>query len=375
MRPILHALFLISILCTSTLALAQTSDAGVPDAADAAAPPPVPATPTKLRVYTKPIEPFAFQKDGKDLGFSLELWDRIARELGTEYEVVWVKTVAELTDAVKKKEADVGIAAISITSEREKSMDFTTPFYESGLAILSKAQGKGVFAIMKETFWNASMGKGALVLLIILVICAHLVWFFERRNNAEQFPQPYAKGIWESSWWAISTILSGGCDAKGPNHVIGRLFGALWMLICIIVITYFTAAITTVMTVNQLTSDINGPQDLPGKTVATVQGSTAEKYLREHGAKVTTFEAIDGAFDAMDRGQVVAVVYDQPILAYHLKVAGGSGQTVVGLFERQNYGIALQENSPLRKPINTVLLKLAEDGVIDELRTKWFGDH
>jgi polar amino acid transport system substrate-binding protein len=284
-----------------------------------------------------------------------------------------MKTVNEVVDAVKEGKADVGIAAISITSEREKSVDFTTPYYESGLAILTRAQGKGIFALMKETFWTKGTAKGALVILILLVICAHLVWFFERRANAEQFPQPYGKGLWESSWWAISTILSGGCDAKGPNHVAGRFFGAIWMLTCIIVITYFTAAITTVMTVSQLQSDINGPNDLPGKEVATVGGSTAEKYLKAHGAKVHPYPTIEDAFVAMDKKDVVAVVYDEPILSYHVKVAGPEGQQVVGLFERQNYGIALQPGSPLRKQINTILLELAEEGVIDDLRAKWFG--
>src|SRR5687768_14723547 len=369
----IHLVVALVLAFVSATASAQTPG----DAAPTAAPPtpevaPAPP-PAKLQVYTKPIEPFSFQRDGKDLGFALDLWQRVAAKIGAEYEVHWVATVGDLIEAVKTKNADVGIAAISITSEREKSVDFTTPYYESGLAILTRAQGKGIFALMKETFWTKGMAKGALVLLLLLVICAHLVWFFERRANAEQFPQPYGKGLWESSWWAISTILSGGCDAKGPNHVAGRLFGAIWMLTCIVVITYFTAAITTVMTVSQLQSDINGPNDLPGKDVATVGGSTAERYLNSHGAKVHAFPTIDEAFAAMDKKEVDAVVYDEPILSYHVNVAGAGGQTVVGLFERQNYGIALQPGSPLRKQINTILLELSEEGVIDELREKWFG--
>jgi ABC-type amino acid transport substrate-binding protein len=332
------------------------------------------APPAKLIVYTKPIEPFSFQKDGRSNGFSLELWDRVARELGVDYELRWVKTVGELIEVVKAKQADVGIAAISITSEREKAIDFSTPYYESGLAVLTRAQGTSILELMKQTFWTRTMAKAGLVIFILLIACAHLVWLFERKVNPQQFPPTYAKGIWESSWWAISTILSGGCDAKGPMHVVGRVFGALWMLTCIVTITYFTAAITTVMTVNHLTSDIKGPSDLPGKEVATVAGSTAERYLRDHGAQVHPFDSADGAFAAMDRKEVVAVVYDQPILAYHVKVAGRRGQQVVGLFERQNYGIALREGSPLRKRVNTILLELAEEGVIDDLRSKWFGE-
>ena len=355
------------VLCLFTTAAAQ------PAPGDAPPPPPAPPA-AKLQVYTKPIEPFAFQKDGKNLGFSIELWDRIAQKLGVSYEIHWLKSVTELIDAVKAKRADVAIAAISITSEREKVVDFTTPFYESGLAILTRAEGKGVLDLMKDTFWTASVAKAMLILLAVFVVLAHGVWFFERKVNADQFPKPYRTGIWESAWWAISTMLSGGCDAKGPMHTLGRVLGAIWMLVCIVVLTYFTAAITTMMTVSQLSSAINGPNELPGKKVATVMGSTAEKYLKEHGSKVSSFDAIDGALEAMNAKKVDAVVYDEPILSYKSKVAGQPGQQVVGLFERQNYGIALQTDSTLRKQINTVLLELAEDGTINDLRTKWFGN-
>jgi ABC-type amino acid transport substrate-binding protein len=327
-----------------------------------------------LNVYTKPIEPFAFERDGKAAGFSIDLWDRVAREIGTPYEVHWVKSVPEIIDALKTKQADVGIAAISITSEREAQVDFSTPFYESGLGILVKAKGRSAVSVIGEAVFTTTVLKFFLLLVAILVVISHLVWFFERDVNPEQFPRPYLKGIWESSWWAIATILSGGCDAKGPMVVMGRIVAAFWMLVCIIVITYFTAAITTIMTVNQLSSDINGVNDLPGKKVATVKNSTAERYLQEHGSKVTGFDTIEEAYEALDQGDVVAVVYDQPILDYHLKVAGGSSEQVVGrMFQRQNYGIGLQQDSPYRKQINSALLKLREDGTIDDLRAKWFG--
>jgi len=326
-----------------------------------------------LQVYTKPIEPFSFQREDKAVGFSIDLWEHVARELGVKYEIHWVKTVGDLIDALQAKQADVAIAAITISSERQKVVDFSTPYYQSGLGILVKAQGKGPVGIIKETFGTSFVLKVLLVLFGLLIASGHLVWLFERNHNPDQFPRPYLEGVWEATWWAISTILSGGCDAKGPVALMGRLVGAFWMLVCIIVITYFTAALTTVMTVNQLTSDISGPNDLPGKKVATVRGTTAEKYLLAHGVKVTAFEKIDEAYEALERHDVVAVVYDEPILSYHVKNAGASDEQVVGLFERQNYGIGLQDGSPYRKRINLALLKLSEDGVLDELRAKWFG--
>jgi len=328
----------------------------------------------KVKVYTKPIEPFSFEQNGKTMGFSIDLWERLAKETGLEYEIVWVKTVGEVIDALKEKKADMGVAAISITAEREAVIDFSQPFYEAGLSILVNAQTQSSLGALGKSLMTPDFVKLLGVVFLILVITAHLVWIFERKENPEQFPSPYFKGVWESAWWAISTILSGGCDAKGPVVIGGRIVGAFWMLVCIIFITYFTASITTIMTVNQLTSDINGPGDLPGRAVATVKGSTAEKYLAANRAEVHAFATIDEAYAALTKKKVQAVVYDAPVLLYHLKSATSGQQKVVGrLFQRQNYGIGLQQNSPHRKTLNEALLKLRESGFLDELQTKWFG--
>src|SRR5262245_41499679 len=74
------------------------------------------ASAEKLKVYTKPIEPFSFEQNGKAVGFSIDLWERLAKEIGADYEITWTKSVGELVDALKKKDADIAVAAISITS-------------------------------------------------------------------------------------------------------------------------------------------------------------------------------------------------------------------------------------------------------------------
>ena len=102
--------------------------------------------------------------------------------------------------------------------------------------------------------------------------------------------------------------------------------------------------------------------------------STAEKYLTDHHLEFRAFSSVDAASDALVAQQVKAVVYDAPVLLYRA-TKGGNGQVqVVGrLFEKQNYGIALQQGSPYRKTINQALLKLGEEGYLGELRQKYFG--
>jgi polar amino acid transport system substrate-binding protein len=146
------------------------------------------------------------------------------------------------------------------------------------------------------------------------------------------------------------------------------------MLVSIVLIAYFTAAVTTEMTVKSLTGDISGPGDLPGIKVGTIAGSTAEAWLRRNKAKVSPYPDVPSAVAALNSGELKAVVYDAPVLRYYLSKRTGTRLRLVGpTFEKQFYGIGLQQESPLRLPINRALLALNERGFMDELQKKWFG--
>src|SRR5438034_8012326 len=90
----------------------------------------------KIRIVTKPVQPFSFTENGKLIGFSIDLWEAVAREAGLQFEIKSVETVPQMLEALKTKQADVAIAAISITAERHAMMDFSQPYYDSGLQIL-----------------------------------------------------------------------------------------------------------------------------------------------------------------------------------------------------------------------------------------------
>ncbi len=108
--------------------------------------------------------------------------------------------------------------------------------------------------------------------------------------------------------------------------------------------------------------------------VGTVATSTAETWLRNNKAKVSSYPDVATAIAALNSGEVKAVVYDAPVLRYQLSKKSGTRLHLVGpTFERQSYGIGLQQDSTLRVPINRALLALNERGFMEELQKKWFG--
>src|SRR5205814_9229044 len=120
--------------------------------------------------------------------------------------------------------------------------------------------------------------------------------------------------------------------------------------------------------------DISGPGDLPGIKVGTVAASTAEAWLRKNKAKVASYPDVASAIAALNSGELKAVVYDAPVLRYYLSKKIGTRLRLVGpIFEKQSYGIVLQQESPLRLLINRALLALNERGFMDDLQMQWFG--
>lgn len=81
--------------------------------------------------------PFEFKQDGKYTGFDIELWDAIAKEAGLKYELRPMDFNG-IIPGLQTGNLDAALAGITIRDDRKKVIDFSDPYYESGLAILVK---------------------------------------------------------------------------------------------------------------------------------------------------------------------------------------------------------------------------------------------
>lgn len=79
--------------------------------------------------------PFEFKQDGKYTGFDIELWDAIAKEAHLKYELRPMDFNG-IIPGLQTGNLDAALAGITIRDDRKKVIDFSDPYYESGLAIL-----------------------------------------------------------------------------------------------------------------------------------------------------------------------------------------------------------------------------------------------
>ncbi|CAN5905025.1 hypothetical protein BH23ACT10_BH23ACT10_21820 [soil metagenome] len=330
-----------------------------------------------LRVAARALPPFVIYENRTFGGFEVELVDLIAEELGVDYELYGVNTVAKQIDDVQRGAADIAFAGIGITSTREGNVDFTHPVFDTGLQIMVPASsasgplgqlGRLVDALVRSNvLWLSAFFAAALLL------SAHLVWWFERRDNPE-FHSSYRRGIWDSFWWSAVTVTTVGYGDKAPRGSLGKGWALLWMIIGYFVFASFTASITSTLAVEQLQGAINGPDDLNGNRVVTVAGTEAEAYLTQQGIGPVTVARIEDAYAQLDAGDADAIAFDAPVLQFHAAHDGNGEVRVVGpVFEQVRYGIVVPADGKLRERVNLALLDLVESGAYDQLHDRWFG--
>jgi glutamine transport system substrate-binding protein len=87
--------------------------------------------------------PFEFKQDGKYVGFDIDLWDAIATDLGLDYELQPM-AFNGIIPALQTGNVDVGIAGMTIKSKRAEVVDFSYPYYRSGLLLLVRSDNTDI---------------------------------------------------------------------------------------------------------------------------------------------------------------------------------------------------------------------------------------
>jgi polar amino acid transport system substrate-binding protein len=333
---------------------------------------PVNPQPLKVGLYLSP--PFVMEEDGRYTGMAIELWEAIASDLALQSEYEVLPTIRALVQATSAGDLDVAVTNLTITQSRAERIDFTHPWYDAGLRIMiNEDRGTG--------FWDVVTGlqesgylRAYAWLALVIVAATILLTLFDRRFDKD-FPQRWRDGIAESFFSVMSIATSGRAARKNLFGWAGRIWQALWLVCGVAVLAYITSTVTSVMTTLSLANQINSLADLPSRTVGVFTGSVAEEFARDSALRGRSFDHIDEAVPALLDGRIAAIVGDAPVLEYYANRHPDVPVMVVGaIFEPDKYGFGLTLGSALTRPLTVELIGAHESGLVEELRSRYFGD-
>lgn len=331
---------------------APAAPANAPSTAAANAPAATIApAPLRLVVGTHEVPPFVIKADdGSWSGISIDLVRRIASDLGMQTEIREL-TIEQLV-AANDPTIDV-TASVNVTVNTNAKFELSHAFYSTGLAIAAPAA-------KKLSFWQSVKRLFTSTFLLILIAAfaalaavGWLMWKFEK-----QAPEPASekKELTKAMFWAFEPVI--GYKASQHKSRGGRVLGTVWGLFGLVFVTGLTANVSARLTVDQLAVTIKGPADLATLKVGTVQTSSALKFCERRGLRFTTYGDADAALTALAKGDVDAVIYEAPVLAYAVAKKYPTLRVVEGTFANHGYAFGLRPDSPLRKDFNRALLTI-----------------
>jgi len=319
----------------------------------------------ELIVATKESPPFAIKDaDGAWRGISIDLWRRIADQLSLRYRLTEQPTAQALIDGAADGSFDVAISALTVTAAREKRLDFTEPYYSTGLGVAVRRNESRLKSIT-GLLLSFDFFQAVLALLGIAITVGFVVWMLERRQT-DHF-KGGAKGLGTGIWWSALAMVHANTSENAPGTLIGRVVAVCWMIASIITIAIFTAGLTSTLTGRELKGLVQSTTDLRSVRVGALVGSSTVDYLDRERISHRSFASMQEALKVLQGGAVDAVVYDKPLLTWQVRRDFSDSLRVLDIaLDSQNYGIALPYGSPLRTKINRELL--------DQIESDWWRD-
>ncbi|KAH9408177.1 Glutamate receptor ionotropic, NMDA 3A, partial [Tyrophagus putrescentiae] len=292
-------------------------------------------------------------------GIAIDLLNAVARDLHFDYDLYMV---ADGLFGVKKDGKWDGMwptwsttfTAFSTTSSRVWAIDFSVPFFYSGVSCLSATSNETDVPLLaflipfSYELWAAIFAS----LFATAVAAAIYEWFSPfglnpwGRQRTKNFS--LASALWVMCSLLFSHLVAFKAPKSWPNKVLINVWGAF----SVIFLATYTANIAAHFAGLFLVPEVNDFHD------------------KSH-YKMDTF---DEGLELLRAGKLDVLIGDTAILDYYRATDPGCQLRLLGdsIFD-DAYAVGMQKGFPFRDSISNLILKYNEYGFLDQLHRKWYG--
>ncbi|UXI16918.1 hypothetical protein NH340_JMT02861 [Sarcoptes scabiei] len=350
----------------------------------------------------------AIERSGNEQfeGFAVDLIEELSRLMGFKYRFKlvsdgaygikdekgeWNGMIGELI----RNESDIAIVDLTITSKREEAVDFTQPFMNTGISILFKKPTTKVTTLFSflSPFQNIVW-----IYVLAAYISVSTILFVIGRLTPYEWDDPHPcrqeNNVLENNFslinsfsFTIGTMMQQG-SAVAPKAMSTRTIAAIWYFFTLIMISSYTANLAAFLTVEKVVYPIENAEGLAaqtqieygclksGSTKAFFSESNIPVYKRmwrfmQSRPHVFTKSNAEGIARVKKSNGNYAYLMESASIEYVIERDCNLTQ-IGGLLDNKGYGIATRKDSPYRNPLSHAILKLHENGVLLQLKERWW---
>jgi len=269
----------------------------------------------------------------------------------------------------------------SMTTIKFQSRSFFPVVESPGIIFL---QGTKVDANAANAVMGAVLqGWPVLVLTLIMAALSGIVmWALDSYWNPEEFPSSFFKGSWEGFWWAFVSMTTVGYGDRAPKSFLARVFAFFWVLVGLVIISIFTATVTTSLTALSLSNDIT----LYGNNIIAMNNTEEQRYGVKNNAKVFVVNTIEDLKKAIKRDEDLVIenlnaedavaggLIDSYVAGHHNTTLSELEGVKVGTIFDHQFAYGFVTGSALETPLITNCLRRAlstmESKITDIIKNK-----
>ncbi|XP_054273168.1 glutamate receptor ionotropic, kainate 2-like [Macrosteles quadrilineatus] len=293
--------------------------------------------------------------------------------------------------------ADLAIADITITRERERDADFTLPFLDLGISILYKKPTKmapNLFSFLlpfSSQVWYCTIAAylGVSLLLFVMARISPREWtnpypcIEEPKMLENQF------SLNNSLWFTLGSIMQQGSEIA-PVAMSTRMVAGIWWFFTLIMVSSYTANLAAFLTIESTQPKFRTVEDLANQKPVVIKygakagGATANffrdsnhstyakmwQFMQENPTMMVASNE-EGVARVMSHDEDYAFLMESTSISYEAQRKCELSQ-VGGLLDSKGYGIAMRKNSWYRGILSTSIVQLQEKGKLRLLYDKWW---
>ncbi|XP_053176920.1 glutamate receptor ionotropic, kainate 4 isoform X1 [Scomber japonicus] len=303
----------------------------------------------------------------------------------------WTGMVGELIS----RKADLAVAGLTITAEREKVIDFSKPFMTLGISIMYRVhlgRRPGYFSFLDP------FSPGVWLFMLLAYLAVSCVLFLVARLTPYEWynPHPCLKGrcnllinqysLGNSFWFPVGGFMQQG-STIAPRALSTRCVSGVWWAFTLIIISSYTANLAAFLTVQRMEVPIESVDDLAdqtaieygtmhgGSTMTFFQNSRYQTYQRMwnfmHSKQPSVFVKSTEEGIARVLNSNYAYLLESTMNEYYRQRNCNLTQ-IGGLLDTKGYGIGMPLGSVYRDEFDLAILKLQEDNRLEILKRKWW---